>query len=232
MKTLFEFTLTKNLIDGTTENKIYSLALIRPSSSLKEDAEVFHAKTLSDLVSQGVLTRQMLQKRLINDGGTLSEKEKQETVELYKSFFDVQEKYQSILRIPIVDRTEEQKQEFENLIVLLTTKHALIQDFERSQISLFDNTAEIIARNRLIFWWILHLTFEKDNEKYIPFFKGENYPKKRDSYDEYLEDDYFYNVVWVQLIEYVSAWYMGRAKTKDDFIKLSESIKIENDKTS
>lgn len=219
MKTLFEFTVDEKLppsSTGETVVKTHTYAIIRPSSSLKEDAEVFHAKTLSDLVGKGVLTRQMLQKRLINDGGTLSDIEKENTRKLYEQFLEDQEAFQKILVINAKDRTPEQVKQLEDLTVSITIKNVLIQDFERSQMALFDNTAEVIARNRHVFWWILFLAYEKVDNKYIPIFTGNTYADKRESYDNLSEDDFF-NIVFSQFVEYISAWYIGRIKTREDF---------------
>ena len=226
MKTLFEFTVDEKLApssSGETVIKTHTYAIIRPPSSLKEDAEVFHAKTLSDLVGKGVLTRQMLQKRLINDGGTLSDLEKENTRKLYEDFLEEQELLQKILVITSKDRTPEQVKQLEDLTVSITTKNILIQDFERSQIALFDNTAEVIARNRHVFWWILFLAYEKIDNKYVSIFSGNTYPEKRESYDS-LNDDNFFNIVFSQFVEYISAWYIGRIKTKEDFEQIRKDF--------
>lgn len=221
MKTLFEFTLEKK-IGETIEKNTY--VLIKPNSSLKESAEVFHAVTLSELVAQGVLTRQMLQKRLINDGGTLSDKEKNDIFELYKDFYSLQEQYQKLIIIPKEERTPEQNQDIEDVLVKLTGKQALIVDFERSQIALFDNTAEIIARNRGIFWWILNMVYKKDGEKIVPLFNGKNYSEKKESYDNISEDDFFTNSVWPVLLELVTAWCISGTKKTEDFESIYKEI--------
>jgi len=226
MKILFEFNVTENVSkeNGNTEQNVRTFAIAKPNSKLKELAEVFHAKIQSSLVADGVLTRQMLQKRLINDGGVLSEKEALETAELYQSFRDVQSEFRTLITITEKDRTEEQKTKIGDLLSVMAEKSALIQSFELSQIALFDKTAEVMARNRLIFWWILNLAYEKNAKgEYKPIFGEGNYETKRDKYDDVSEDNFLSSVISDYFAEYVTLWFIGRAVTKEDFQSVYDS---------
>lgn len=231
MKTLFEFELTENtkLENGENKEKKHSFAILKPNTTLRESGEVFHAKVQSSLVAQGVLTGQMLRKRLMNDGGVLSEQEAKEIAELYESFFDLQNDYRKILVINEKDRTEEDNKRFQDLIVQLSTKSAEIQSYETSQIALFDNTAEVIARNRHIFWWVLHLAYEKNAKgEYECIFGNGDYESRKNRYDDILDDEFVSQTLSNHFVDYISMWYIGRAVKKEDFQAIFDGkIKVE-----
>lgn len=232
MKILFDFPLKEKILnsDGTTSEKVRIFAICKPSSALKQKSEVFLAKTVSDLVAQGVLTRQMLQKRLINDGGVLSEIEKQETKKLFETYFENRDKLDKLVIIPEQDRTEAQKEEFAKLSENLAINVALIQEFERSQEALFNNTAENISRNRHIFWWILNTIYEKVSDKYLEVFGSGDFEKKQEVYDDLLENSFYREKLFPYAAEFVTAWYLNKAVNREDFQRIFESINADLEK--
>lgn len=225
MKSIFEFKLTQktSLDDGSTSEIERSFIIAKPSSLLKEQSEIFHAKVLSNLVSQGVLTRQMLQKRLINDGGTLSETEKTEIVGIYTRFFENREKYQKLFSVKEEDRTEEQKNELAKLFEALTIDQVKIDEFEASQNALFNNTAEVLARNKHIFWWVLNTSYENKNGKFSPLIEGATFEAKREKYDDLIEDKFIQKVLNIYG-ELIALWYIGTIVNKEDFQKVFDQI--------
>lgn len=226
MKTLFEFKLIQNdkKSNGENEKKERYFALLKPSSILKQKAEVFLATTTSELVTAGVLTREMLRKRLLNDGGILSEKEKEDAQNLFKEYLELRDKLDKLIVIPEAERTQEQKDSFASITEELAVKIALINEFERSQEALFNNTAETLARNRHIFWWILNLIYEKKNDKYIELFNGTNFLAKQVQYDELVEDEFLNSLLFPILAELVTAWYLGKVINQEQFQKLFDNI--------
>jgi hypothetical protein len=233
MKTLFEFKVVedKKLENGENAKVERFFAIQKANTRLRELAEVFHAKVQSSLVAEGVLTRQMLQKRLINDGGVLSDKEAKETAELYQSYYAQQREYQQLAVIDEKTRTPEQNKQIEDLITSLTEKSVLIQNFEMFQVALFNNTAEVIARNRHVSWWILHLSYEKNAKGvYEPFFGSGNHESKRDKYDD-LADDEFCAKVISYFTELISMWYVGKGSTAQELQQVFDSLNKTDDKS-
>lgn len=219
MKIFYKFSIEDKVknADGTTVDKTINLALAKPTTDLREKAEVFYAKVQSGLVAQGVLTRQMLQKRLLNDGGVLSETEVKETVELYQSYYDLQKELQKIITVQEKDRSDEQKQKYAEIIEELTKKQALINEFEQSQAALYDTTAESIARTRTVFWWVLNLALKSnDKGEFVSYFSGDTYDKKKESYDELFDNEAEYKTI-SYFRDLVSLWYVGRATNQEEF---------------
>ena len=63
-----------------------SVRIIKPDRKLFDDAELFYGVQLSVGIKSGLLTRSLLAKRYQNDGGALSDPEKEQYANLYKSF--------------------------------------------------------------------------------------------------------------------------------------------------
>ena len=100
-------------------------------------------------------------------------------------------------------------------------------DLEVQKESLFDNTAETRARNKVITWWILFLScYEKNGEKQ-PFFGEGNYETRMNKYDEIFESEDPHMIkVANAFIYFISFWYVGRAATKEDFDLLKTDQQI------
>tara|TARA_B100000029_G_C17544514_1_gene947964 strand:+ start:388 stop:1257 length:870 start_codon:yes stop_codon:yes gene_type:complete len=240
MKKLFEFTIPQTIkeveeVKSTGENgeeittkkeveKVINKTVIlkKPTRSLFDEGDLFFGIKLSEGIKAGLLTRQMLSKRFSNDGGVLSEGDKDRYAELYLAMFESQNDIEKITMIPESDRTEEEKETFSNAIKKASVVREEIQSFELDQASLFDNTAENRARNKTILWWVLHLSYflEQDGSHTSIYGEG-TYDQRLEKYDELEEDE---NDFWVtlskKLIYYISFWYVGRASSEEDFKNL------------
>jgi hypothetical protein len=83
------------------------------------------------------------------------------------------------------------------------------------QQSLYEQTAEVRARNKTILWWILALSYGGDDNAYFP---GKTFDDKLAVYDELSEEeDDFINTVIQRLTYFVSFWFVGRASTQEEF---------------
>lgn len=222
MKTLLEFE-KKYTVEGKEITRKFGI--LKPSQSLKEEAEEFTAIEQSNLVRKGVLTRQMLRKRLL-DGEIYSETEKQEITNLYDDY----NKINSDLRETLSSEEKSEPktlriEELKNKLVELQTQ---IRDLELSQIALFDSTAEVIARNRTLFWWTLVLFLEEKNGKYTQMFTGRDYKGLKDQYDVIAEEDPLCGELFKEVSEMVTLWFLGVLNQKEDFKKHWEN-KIKED---
>ena len=92
-------------------------------------------------------------------------------------------------------------------------------EFEQQQQAVFENTAENRARNSVIMWWVLHLSYMVNEEgKEVPCFKGRSYEEKLENYDEMEEEfDEFHSSYIKKLAFLISFWYTGRVSDEDDF---------------
>lgn len=241
-KYLFESTVLKeveeNVIEKRIENdetvevkkivkikKPIKVAIIKPDRKLYKGAEMFYAKTLSEYLKQGLLPYSLVAKRYANDGGPLSEDEKNklttlrvEATKLNEEFFN--ETIQSNPELgkrknEILDRINEINKE-------ITTINSAFSD-------IFDATAEKKSRDETIEWWALHLIYiDEDSKGYKPVFGPGNYDEKIIKLEDYeYEENDFHLEVIKRLSYLVSFWFTARnTVTQIDFSTM-EKLYIE-----
>ena len=151
---------TKKTVDKEVDRHII---LRKPTRVMYDDAELFYGVELSKGIKAGLLTRALLSKRFSNDGGVMSEGDKEEYAELYVDMFQNQTDLERISAVPVDSRSEEQKQKLIDLQKQAGVIRREIQDFELAQASLFEQTAENRSRNKTILWWVLNMAYIVDD---------------------------------------------------------------------
>ena len=232
MKKLYEFTVTKVepvikketstndkgdkvITETTVDEKIkYSFFLRNTTRALYDEAELFYGIELSKGIKAGLLTKALLAKRYENDGGSLSDGEIERYGNLYLDFYRKTDEYQKLL---IRDDDELSDKERDTMLSLeseLQENRSTLTQFEMEQQSLYEQTAEVRARNKTILWWILHLSHD-DNGQY---FKWKTFEEKLEKYDDLSEEeDIFTSTVIQRLTYFVSFWFVGRAGSQEEF---------------
>jgi hypothetical protein len=197
--------------------------LKKPTRSMHDEADLYYGVRLSEGIKAGLLTNMMLAKRFADDGGTVSETDKSRYGKLYLALFDKYKDYHKLnLKSPL-ERTPEENQQFEELKRFIVNAQNELVKFETSQSALFDNTAEIRARNKTVLWWILHLSY-KYNEKgeVEPFFPGETLEERLAIFDTVDEsEDEFIKLIVRKLTFFTTFWYTGRCNTQEDFEQMA-----------
>ena len=236
MKKIYDFTVNKKeMVDKTevikddkggeiTQTKKveemipHKFFVAKPNRSQVEDSEIFRAATESEYIRRGVISATLLQKRLLNDGGVLTEQEKKEYDTLRETFIEKQAIYAKIIEVAEAERTEEQNVKTKELIKELGDIMERMGQIENSSSSLFNRTAETLARNKTVLWLVLNLSHEDKEGKNIPFFGAGDYDARLKKYDEMeeREDEFEYSVI-KKLLLICNLWYLGKATTKDDF---------------
>lgn len=244
MKLLYEFNLTENLTVKEPQmqkdaegkeievlvpkevGKSHSFALLKPSRALIDDGSLFYTVKFSELIKAGVLTVSQLRKRMLQEGGVISEKERQEIVAVYSRHFLCLGEIDALNTIPNDKKTDDDKAKMLALRDEMSLNLGKINDFE-SQINLFEETAESKARGKTIVWWALQLSYVKKGDKYEPIFGQGGYEDKLKEYDKIydsIEQYPFFNKTFGTFLQLVSTWYGGRANTKEEFDALLASI--------
>jgi hypothetical protein len=232
-KWLYEFD-AKNVIkkdDGSQETVTKKFALLKPNRRLREDGELFYAAETSRFAKAGVLPKAAWGTILSNGGGSISDQEREQYGNLLLKFRDLSFELQSILIKGEGERTEAEKTRSDELINDLDDIRKDIQNFEASQIAIFENTAEAKARNRTILWWVMNLAYEKDGDNFKPIFKGENFEDKLLEYDSFEEEENKYEFLLgvIRRITYlITLWFLGRVETNEDFEVFDKSFLKEN----
>ncbi len=245
MKTIYEFAVNKDGIVKETEETIdesgqkititkdvvkpvpHKYFIKKPTRALFDEAELFYGVKLSEGVKAGLLTRTLLNKRYVEDGGILADKAKNAEADAYKDLYDAQNELQRLEGLEEKDRPEyfetKQKELQEKISVIKNS----LTDLEIQKESLFDNTAETRARNKVITWWILFLSYYEKNGEKQPFFGEGDYEARMNKYDEIFESEDPHLIKAANaFIYFISFWYVGRAATKEDFDLLKTEQQI------
>ena len=211
MKKLFTFTLDRDIKETvkeeskndkgetvTTEKEVVKpikqkVFLKKPTRSLFDEAELFYGVKLSEGIKAGLLTRALLAKRFSNDGGVLSEDDKDRYSELYIKLYEQQLDIERMSATPAKKRSSDEEAKLNDALETSAELRQQLTDFEMAQSSLFEQTAENRARNKTILWWTLqlsHVINEDGTEEAV--FSGQSFDDKLKSYDvlEESEDEY------------------------------------------
>ena len=243
MKKLFQFELEKEVVSKeketskndkgetvTTEKEVtktinQKVFLRKPTRSLYDGAELFYGVKLSEGIKAGLLTRALLAKRFSNDGGVLSNDEKDRYAELYLKLYETQLDAERLS----ANKDDQDQEKLESLLEESADIRRQLTDFEMAQSQLFEQTAENRARNKTILWWVLNLShFEDEDGKNSVIFEGKDFEEKLNSYDSMEEGgDDFDEELLQKLIYYVSFWYVGRVSNQEEFDNLLKSEDIE-----
>ena len=219
-----EVTVTKDSVE-VVDRPIF---LRKPTRSMFDEAELYYGVQLSEGIKAGLLTRALLAKRFSNDGGVMSNPDKEEYADLYVRLFENQNAIERASAKKEKDRTDAEKEEMAKLLSENGVVKREIQEFEMAQASLFDQTAENRARNKTILWWVLNMSYygnPEDNNTIKPIFEGDNYAAKLAAYDTIEEDGTeFQEEVIKKLVYYVSYWYVGQAQTEEEFGEVLKAL--------
>ena len=197
----------------------------KPTRKLFDEAELFYGIKLSEGIKAGLLTKALLAKRYQNDGGAMSEPEKEKYTQLYVDLYSKETEFQKVsLNLENIS-PEDKTAKVAKLLGELTEIRSQLQTLEFSQIALFDQTAENRARNQCIMWWVLNLAHTEDqtSNDFSILFKGKTFEEKLDYYDSLEESgSLFWNEVFKKLAYFISFWYMGKISSQEDFVKAEQ----------
>jgi len=203
----------------------YTIRLKRPSRRELEEAELEYSVEMSNCVKKGILTRAMLYKKYSDTGGVYTDDEAQDYGKIYKDLLTLQNEY---VRMDSVDKpTEKQKEKLEKIKDDLASSKKKLVEFESNMHSLFDHTADTKAQNKLLLWYSLMLTHiqGEEDEKPIPYFKGETFEEKtKDFYDKEDDSSEFYQEVVKKVTTILAFWFFNQASKPEEFNGLIEQM--------
>jgi len=203
--------------------KPIKIAILKPRRNLYESAEIFYAKKIADFMREGLLAYSLVQKRYANDGGALSEPEKQLIEDLRDEVTKCKNEYFAFDNADVSEETNTKKNE---LLVRINDVNSKLSSIENAYADIFDNTAEVKAKNKTIEWWVLHLCYyDLDGKGYQPIFAGDTHDARFKSYDDIEDKDDPFDLEAISLCSYlISFWLTARGSlTKDELEKIEFS---------
>lgn len=204
------------------KNKPVVFKLQKPIRRQFEDGELYYAVKLSEGIKAGLLTTAQVAKRYENDGGVYTDAEKSRLRELRNDITELQSEYFKL------DKDDE-KTDKEKIKILshINDCRNEISEIENVHQYIYDQTAEVKARNKTILWWILNLAHqqnENNRNQFVEMFGKGELDDLLDSYDRMEENgDDFLQEALKKLAYYVSYWYVSKNVSEEDF-KTVESL--------
>ena len=219
-----EVTITKRKVK---EKKPIEVQIKRPSRRELEEAELEYSIEMSKCIKRGILTKAMLAKKYSDTGGLFSEEDAEKYQELYKNALDLQNEY--VRLDSATKKTQKQKDRLEKVKKEVAMTRKDIVEMESTFSSLFDHTADVKAQNRLILWYVLHLTrvYNEDDDTFELYFTGDDFSEKIKAYHKLEEsEDEFYFALINKVTTILAFWFFNQASSTKEFDELIE--KMEN----
>ena len=138
------------------KNKPVVFKLQKPTRRLFESGELYYAVKLSEGIKAGLLTTAQVSKRYENDGGVYTDAEKSRLRELRNDIAELQAEYFKLDN----DEDKENKEKIRILSHINECRNE-ISELENVHQYIYDQTAEVKARNKTILWWILHMAHQQ-----------------------------------------------------------------------
>jgi len=213
------------LIKTVDEDVSQNFAVAKPNRVLLDEGEYFYNQKYNEYIKGGILPEILLRKLYGNENGIFTEQEKGEYVDAYIELGSVLSKIKELESQEAV--SDEDKNTISALLQQKKNIHAKISSFENVKQSIFENSAESLARNKVVFWWLLNLLLKEENGDFVPVFSGETHNDRAINYDvitDAIEDETSDSMFYSKLIErasfLVSLFYMNGAAKPDEFARL------------
>jgi hypothetical protein len=217
-----EVSITKEVED----NVPYRLVMKQPTRRQIEEAELEFSVEMSKCVKKGILTKAMLAKKYSDTGGLLPEDDAKALTKMYITYGELSQESERI-RLK-TNLTEDNEKRLEEISEQITNLRKDIINVETSYSNLFNHTADVRAENKVIQWYILHLTHvqKNDEDEMSPLFEGLDFEQKLERYYELEEEGgEIYNLIGSKVAALFSFWYYSSgAVSHKDFEKLDQDI--------
>ena len=206
----------------------YKVIIKDPSRRQLEEADMEYSIEMSNCIKKGILTKAMLAKKYSDTGGMLSESDANRLVELYAELADLEGEYtrRTLKHRNTKKLPKDIKAQLDDIAAKIAIARRDIVTLESSYQTLFGHTADTKAQNRIVLWYLTHLTYiQKEEEEPVLFFEGDNFEAKIDDY--YIKDERensLFQLASGKLTSIISYWYFSNDPAKEDFDKIINDI--------
>lgn len=239
---LYEFTVTEKVETEVQKTKIIDekevkvlekeltekpvkILFKKPGRRDEEVGQRFYHRKVHELMKDGVMTHAMIVNKYKDTGGFISQEMAKEFGEKLLRYVELEREI-SLLKAA-KKQTAKQKEKISALETEYSQLSIKINEFNEYKNSLMANSADKLAEEELIRWYMLNFFYvQKDEEdEPEPYFAGESYEDKLDSY--YLLEDESSDIhqqVAKKIGHVLGAWLYAKARQPDDFKKSVEEI--------
>ena len=196
------------------EGKV-SYCIKQPNRRDKDEAEIFYASKIGDYVKRGVLTKAMLLKQYEDTGGLMSEDDAKNIQVLKRKMLSYQN---DLTKFELKKRKLKKDQlKIDEIHGKLSEVFSELQDYESFHENIFSQTAENLAKNNLILWWITQTFYNKDGEDWEKVFASDDYEENLDLYDELTEEENDVKNAVYKASSLVAIWVSSSISTPEEF---------------
>jgi len=206
----------------------YRIVIKQPNRRQMEEADMEYSIEMSRCIKKGILTKAMLSKKYSDLGGMMTEDDALELNKHYARVGELQTEYQRYQSKE--KKTTEDLNMIRQLLIDLTETRTSIVNLETAYSALFNHTADTKAQNKAIMWYVVNLTYFKEEEaedsELIPLFEGVTADDKLEQYylfDEQGKSDIFNNIK-NKLTTFISYWFFSSSTDKEEFDNLNEDV--------
>tara|TARA_Y100000310_G_C20625268_1_gene785488 strand:- start:941 stop:1717 length:777 start_codon:yes stop_codon:yes gene_type:complete len=210
------------------EKKIpYTVIVKEPTRRQLEEADMEYSIEISRCIKKGILTKAMLAKKYSDTGGILTEKDAERLVDLYGELAELESEAAKLGIITAGTEKSKMSDKAKEMNGKIALARREIVSLESSYQSLFNHTADIKSQNRVILWYMTHLSHYQtsDMEKPEPVFQGDDFEAKiSDYYQKDEKDDKLFRLIQSKLAAITSYWYFSASPSTAEFDKLISEL--------
>lgn len=201
----------------------------KPNRTLREAGAIFNAVEINDLIKLGVLTHGQLQRRLDDDGGTVSLNQNKALNDISGELVRVSNEIAELKKALDIKKEDTKQKEYDEKIVQLDQIKNQIANFYVNQMSLYQNTAEIIARNKTLAYYVCFLSVKEDRGEWKELFTSNDltkvgYNQRADQSDELFDsDNELDKKALAKLSTLIGHWFTTGLDTKEDWEKVDKT---------
>lgn len=208
-----------------TKSVPYNFFIAKPTRSMMDSASLFNSAEVNRGVKAGLSSIYVVERRYKDEGGVFNAEDNSSYAKLINELVSDTQEIEKLAAIPETERFPEHNKQKEELTQRIAKTRISIQEFERVKSNLYVHTAEYRARNLLIVWWVLNLSYKEENGKEIPYFGNGTHEERLKAYDALSEqEDPFITKVLERFLYTISFWVINGPEKQEDFKDLDKLI--------
>ena len=226
----------EQIVDGKTLKVIETVSSIKPvefgllksSRRLTEQADLFYAKMTGFYTSEGLLSVHQINKRYENDGGVFNKDENKFIENLSEQKKKLAERYFELSQKE--KKSELDSQEEKQILEKSLNLQRQIDSVSTSYTSIFNQTAEYKARNKLITFWTMFLLHRKNEEgewkRVIDVKRPDDFTEGEDAMFDIEDSDNEFDQESLKKGMYYVSYWSGGGDENEESVKNAEKAYV------
>jgi hypothetical protein len=201
------------------EEEDYQFFIKSPNTRVRKEAEIFYSIKLNNYIQKGILTHRQIFNKYMDNGGILSKDEDEES---FKALMELSEIKRDLEKLSGDGGGDNKKEAETRLLISQRSLYDKLYEMELQKDAVFSNSADSMAKNNLVEWWILNLTYYRkgEEEEYKPFFGKGSFEEKYDLLCDMEDNDHeLFMKAIPTAANVITLWSTGGMENAADFKK-------------